>query len=311
MGTHDLERGRYADKMRTLGTPLMVTPEEFRAAARLLEKARGYGMSDRMIGAQVGVPDSVPSKVRRGIIETMHRDTYGKLMKLRPERPASRVTPGRGKVGGGAYTDPTGTQRRVQALRADGFPGRVVGDLLGVSYEAVSQLVRHSRPKVLKSTSQDVADVYAGLEGKHPGDFGVLDYAAGKCRTYAARAGYAPRSCWDPDTIDDPGAFPDWTGRCGTPFGRLIHQREGIPVCGRCEEARQPLVFSGARMRAARMRAGLTQRTLERLVGVNQGHVHHWESGRYGPSKERLYRVLLHLDISFEDIYELEDGNGR
>jgi DNA-binding transcriptional regulator YiaG len=307
----DRQRQRYAEKMRELGTPLLVTPQEFEQAARLLKRARQYGMSDRMIGEQTGVHDSLPSKVRRGRITTIHRDTFERIMRMRPERPVTFVSGGRGKVGTGPQVSPTGTIRRVQALRADGFPGWLLGERLGVSYEAVAQLARSGRKSVMATTRADVARMYAELEGKRPEDFGVGAPQAAKCATWARRAGYVPRSCWDSDTIHDPSAQPEWTGRCGTPFGILIHERDEIPVCPRCAQAKAPLKFSGERLRAARHRAGLTQRNLERMLGVGQGHVHHWESGRYGPRKHRLYPLMAALDITFEDIYETEQEDGR
>lgn len=298
------ERGRYADKMRKLGTPLLVTQAEFEAAARLLEKACRYGMSDRMIGEQAGVPHSLPSKVRRGKIKTMRRDSFEKVMSLRPERPKVTWSEKRGKVGAGPYVDSTGTIRRMQALRADGFPGWLLGDRLGVSYEAVAQLATRQREVVLESTRLAVAKLYEELDGKTPGDFGVGSPQAGKCATYARRAGYAPRSCWDPDTIDDPEAEPEWTGYCGTPMGRWIHQREGIPKCPRCKNQPHKIPFSGEKFRRMREARGWSQRQMEEMAGLTKGHVHHWESGRYAPRPDVLHRVLENLDATYEDVCE-------
>ena len=44
---------------------------------------------------------------------------------------------------------------------------------------------------------------------------------------------------WDDDTIDDPAAFPDWTGKCGTPDGYDAHYKMKIlPSCQPCRDAR-------------------------------------------------------------------------
>lgn len=302
------ERERYADKMRKMGTPLMVTPEEFAAAALLLEKARAAGMSDRMIVDQTGVPGSLPAKVRRGTISTMHRDTLEKLCRLRPERPPVFFTPTRGKVGGGTYVDSTGTVRRVQALRADGFPGRTLGDLLSVSYEAVAQLARSGRPVVQHSTRLAVKELYTGLDGRWPCEFGVVEYAVGKCATYARRAGYVPRSCWDPDTIDDPAAIPDWTGRCGTRFGVAVHKREGIPVCEPCQEAYTGELypgFSGELLRQLRVRRGMSRPALARDLNLNPATIQYWENGRNKPTRQgKLDEALSALDGTYEDVCE-------
>jgi DNA-binding XRE family transcriptional regulator len=301
------ERERYADKMRKRGTPLLVTQAEFAAAARLLDKARRYGMSDSMIGEQAGVPDSLPGKVRRGKIKTMHRDSFEKVMSLRPERPKATWSEKRGKVGAGPYVESTGTVRRIQALRADGFPGWLLGEHLGVTYEAVAQLARSQRKVVMRTTRASVAKLYAELEGKTPQDFGVGSPRAGKCATYARRAGFVPRSCWDSDTIDDPAARPEWTGRCGTVFGWHIHQTEGIPACQPCIDARDSgsAVFSGSRFRELRERAGLSRARLAEQIGVNPVTIQYWESGRNLPTrKNKLDLALRVLDATFEEVCE-------
>lgn len=303
------ERGRYADKMRKRGTPLLVTPEEFRAAARLLEKARLAGMSDSMIAQQTGVHSTLCSKVRRGAIRTMHRDTMEKLSKLHPERPTVAFFPVRGKVGGGAYTDSTGTVRRMQALRADGFPGRLLGDRLSVSYEAVAQLAKTDRPRVLETTRLAVARLYADLDGRWPQEFGVKREAAGKCATYARRAGYAPRFCWDDDTIDDPAAEPEWTGRCGTWWGWHIHQRDGVPMCDRCApfaDADPYPGFNGTLLRALRERKGYSRERLAKTVGgLNASTIQYWETGRSVPKRQnKIDAVLSVLDATLDDVCE-------
>lgn len=302
--TWTLARARYADKMRHLGRPLMVTEEEFAAAARVLGKARRYGMSDQMIADQTGIHYTLPSKVRRGVVKTMHRDSFEGVMKLRPDRPGTYHSDTRGKIHSGAYVNPVGTVRRIQALRADGFPGNFLGDRLGVSYEAVAQLARRPRESVLETTRADVAKLYEDLAGKRPEDFGISGHSISKCSTMARRAGYAPRSCWDIQTIDDPDAHPEWTGHCGTAMGRVIHERDGIPLCPRCAEAPVRFPFSGDRLRKLRESRGLTQRGLEELAGLSRGHVHHWEGGRYAPRPATLTVVLLVLDATFDDVSE-------
>lgn len=306
----DQARGRYADKMRKRGTPLLVTPEEFQAAAVLLAKARRYGMSDNMIADQVDVHDSLPSKVRRGKIKTMHRDTFNKVMSLRPARPPVSHSPRRGKVPSGAKVNSTGTVRRMQALRADGFPGHLLGDQLGVTYEAVAQLAKTTRTVVLKSTRDDVARLYEELSGKTPADFGVPPNIIGKCSTWARRAGYVPRSCWDPDTIDDPAAIPEWTGACGTWIGARAHTREGIPMCPACAPHDLGVTvpgFSASKLRALRERSGLSRASLGELVGVNASTIQYWEEGRSVPEREwKIDKLLSVLDATFEDVTEEE-----
>ena len=303
----DLSRARYADKMRELGTPLMVTPEEFAAAADLLAKARKYGMSDAMIGDQVGVPHSLASKVRRGCIKTMHRESYERVMTLRPQKPGTTQSEKRGKVGSGPSVESTGTVRRIQALRADGFPGWLLGQQLGVSYEATSQLAKQQRTTVLATTRNAVASLYRDLDGKTPGDFGIPPNVASKCSTWALRAGYAPRSCWDPDTIDDPEEIPQWTGRCGTWWGWHIHRRDGVPMCDPCFARRndQPYPgFNGLRLKALRERKGYSRVRLANAVGgLNASTIQYWESGRSRPSRQnKIDDVAAVLDVTLDDL---------
>lgn len=295
--------------MRKMGTPLLVTPEEFALAADLLARARRYGMSDTMIADQVGVHESLPTKVRKGHIKSMYRSNFNKVMSLRPARPKVFHSPTRGKVPSGAKVDSTGTVRRMQALRADGFPGHLIGTRLGVSYEATAQLAKTDRKKVLKSTRDDVARVYAELSGKTPADFGIPSNVIGKCRTWARRSGYVPRSCWDLDTIDDPDILPEWTGECGTGQGYAIHLREGIPLCDPCKLA-GPLRgrFRGDQLRVLREARGLSLNQLERDLGLGKGHCHHWEAGRYGPRVEITHKLMSYFDVTFEDLYESEEA---
>lgn len=295
--------------MRKMGTPLIVTPEEFAMAADMLAKARRYGMSDTMIADQIGCHESLPTKVRKGQIKSMYRSNFNKVMSLRPARPKVFYSPTRGKVPSGAKVDSTGTIRRMQALRADGFPGHLLGDHLGVSYEATAQMAKTDRPWVLKSTRDDVARLYAELTGKTPADFGVPSNIIGKCRTWARKAGYAPSGCWDLDTIDDPNAYPEWTGACGTVEGMLIHEREGIPLCAMCLAADpEGAKFSGSKLRTLREKRGWSQRAMEAKLGLGKGHVHHWEADRYGPRKEVLNRLMSLLDATFEDLHESEEA---
>lgn len=297
----------YADKMRKLGTPLLVTQAEFQAAARLLEKARRYGMSDAMIARQVGIPLSLPSKVRKGSIKTMRRESFSRIMSLKPEHPKTFRSEKRGKVGAGPKVDSTGIIRRVRALRADGFPGWLLGKRLGISQEALAQHARGHRKAILLTTRVDIAELYADLDGKTPADFGVPSNVVGKCSTYARRAGYAPRSCWDSDTIDDPAAIPEWTGRCGTVYGWHIHQSEDIPACQPCIDARDSgsAVFSGPKLQELRERAGFSRVRLGRQIGVNPTTLQYWETGRSLPTRKgKLDLALRVLDATFEEVCE-------
>lgn len=222
---------RYADKMRHLGKPLTVLPEEHKAARDLILKARTIGgMDDQMIAGQVGLNQGGIYKIRTGRTKTMHRSTYESVMRLRPEIIESRAHERKGKVPDGAMRDPVGTQRRVRALRADGFPGWFMGGLLGVTQEAVSDLARRPRAGVYYSTWLEARQVYEKLAGTNPKDHGIPDRSVRYSKCWAAKQGWAPTWCWDEDTIDDPEASPEWTGECGTVDGYYLHLKYSILV---------------------------------------------------------------------------------
>ena len=79
--------------------------------------------------------------------------------------------------------------------------------------------------------------------------------------------------------------------------------------------ARRLLPVPGRR-RAIRVRAGLSQRELARVLGVAVWCVKHWEAGRCNPSGARLTEYLAVLDALtaaverpvVETVPELNDG---
>lgn len=301
-------RDRRADKRRKQGMPGQVTAAEFEAARRLLLKAREHGMDDVKIARQVGVPgDNTIWKIRTGAISTCLRTTYDRVMTLKPEETVSRPHPVKGKVPDGPPVDAVGTQRRIRALRADGFPNGLLADRLGVTPEAVSELARRPRAYVYHTTYAEVRELYDKLSDVSPADLGVSHAAQLRAKASAVKNGWVSRSCWDTGTIDDPDALPDWTGLCGTPVGRLAHKRDGTTPCDRCKSAPRAR-FSGARLRAVRERGGWTQNDLSEAAGLSRGHVHHWESGRYAPRLDALCRLLEILDVTFEEVYESEES---
>lgn len=67
-------------------------------------------------------------------------------------------------------------------------------------------------------------------------DHGYARAKLDRCGCYTCR--WAPVGAWDEDTLDDPDAAPDWTGRCGTPGGAEAHRRRGTPTCQACRDVR-------------------------------------------------------------------------
>jgi hypothetical protein len=136
----------------------------------------------------------------------------------------------------GRYVDATGTRRRVQALLAIGHT------IIGIAAEAsVDQSViidiLNGYPNVRGITADRIAAAYDWLAHRPPTT--GRESAATVSRNRAARNGWAPPITWDDDTIDDPDAFPEWTGKCGTPQGYAAHYTHKIlPACPPCREAK-------------------------------------------------------------------------
>lgn len=217
------KRAKYADYMRALGTPLMVTPEEYEQARTHVKRLAARGMSCQGIAdtANVWIHDTSVAKVLHGTNKTMHRDTFNAIMSTTYDPPTGWRT--------GRRMDSTGVRRRMQALVADGFGYNVLGGVMGISLQAVYQLCTRQSPS-FASTYGYVVPVYEKLEGKDPHAYGATKLGVSRARGVARRNDWAPSTCWDPDTIDDPDAFPEWTGACGTVTGYNLHRKERILV---------------------------------------------------------------------------------
>jgi hypothetical protein len=132
--------------------------------------------------------------------------------------------------------DATGTVRRLRALVAAGWPQARIAARLGVTPGNFCAVIRRDRTLVRRARA--VRALYDELWTTDPRNAGVDNQAYSRAVNHARALDWAPPGAWDEDTIDDPAAFPDWTGECGTIHGHTIHLRIGIPPCGRCKDAR-------------------------------------------------------------------------
>lgn len=199
------------------------------------------GMTVRRIAeaADIRCPRTIARLINggdsRGPAKSLLRSNFEKIMRVSFEAPSSD---GRRK---GAVTDVAGTRRRLQALCVIGFTQRFLASKFGLDQRAIHKWVdsgaHGARAFVLATTADEVRRVYREHADRRPEDFGIASYVAQKTRASSAKKGWAGPGCWDDDTIDDPDAFPEWTGRCGTRAGYSIHMRERIPLCPACREA--------------------------------------------------------------------------
>lgn len=132
---------------------------------------------------------------------------------------------------------PLGTRRRVQALVAVGWPQQYLAEHLGMQPGNFGQML--GRDQVLVRRALAVRAMYEALWRTDPAEHGASTIGISRARKYAAERSWAPPAAWDDDRLDDPEAFPDWTGQCGTPQGHNAHRYHGIlPVCQPCRDAR-------------------------------------------------------------------------
>ncbi|MGA4964460.1 hypothetical protein [Streptomyces pseudogriseolus] len=207
-----------------------VDAEPARAHVRML---MDYGLGWKRIAEMAGVGRGTVEKLLYGARHRGVEPSKG----IRPEtaRKLLAVKPQGERLGSAVTTDATGTARRLQALVAMGWPQKHLAHQLDMNASNFGKTLRSER--VLMSTERAVRDLYEQLWRADPLEHGATQAGVTRARRYAAAHGWAPVGAWDDDTIDDPAAFPDWTGQCGTLHGYDAHKRLRIPYCDPCRAA--------------------------------------------------------------------------
>jgi hypothetical protein len=166
--------------------------------------------------------------------------------RVRPETALKllAVEPTLDNLGARVPIDGTGTRRRLQALIAAGWPQSELARRLGVNKSNFARTI--ASDLVHAGTLRAAIRLYDQLWRLDPTEHGVPPRWVDAARQKALENAWAPVGAWDDDRIDDPDAWPDWTGRCGTPRGRAIHYRIRIPVCPPCRQAAQPAAVQQA-----------------------------------------------------------------
>lgn len=294
----EFKRLRY---LRETGRPsyIRVGPETLRAH-RKLASYHARGMSIPEMSRQTGLSGGALYRMVKRDDVGMLRSSVEKIAAM----PFVRSEAGR--------IDATGSTRRIQALWYDGFTTVWIAGRLGVEIKHVYRMTHGKTRFVTVAMADRVREMYDDVAEKAPDDLGLPRRSQGLATLYAARRGFAPRRCWDPDTIDDPGARPEWTGRCGTVFGWRIHEQQKIPLCEPCSAARGTELpeFLPKLLAEARARRGLNLAELGRISGVNQATIQSWEAGRSRPRRGTdLEKVLSVLDVTFEEVTEPKEKN--
>lgn len=154
---------------------------------------------------------------------------------------ADRLDP---RVPDETFISPVGSIRRIQALRALGWPMQ----MLEARYGTFLQPPPDARCSA--GYARTIRDVYEELSG--------TTGPSTRVASLALRQGWAPPLAWEGVDIDDPRAFPDFTGRCGTPQGYQAHRGSGIPACQPCKDAEAKASAERKAKRAAAARLELT-----------------------------------------------------
>ncbi|MFJ2675082.1 hypothetical protein [Streptomyces sp. NPDC087525] len=180
----------------------------------------------------------VDRKRLQAILTSRTDHGIGPQEQVRPALAAAvlRVEPTLDNLGGATPIDATGTHRRLTALISGGWPQAHLAPRIGMTEGNFGATL--TRPKVLVRTARAARTVYDDLWCADPRKHGVGAQAYSRARRHALAREWAPVGAWDDDTIDDPAAFPDWTGQCGTPAGYTAHRRLGGPACQPCRNAR-------------------------------------------------------------------------
>jgi hypothetical protein len=202
-----------------------------RAHVRALQ---AYGLGWKRVAALAGVPTGSVSKLLYGSPQR----GMGPSKRVRPETAARllAVQPTPENLGGGAAVDATGTRRRLQALLAAGWPQAQLALRLAMDPGNFGQTLNSER--VYAATARAVLALYDELWRTDTREHGVGNQAYSRTRNRARLERWAPVGAWDEDSIDDPAAHPDSTGKCGTPEGYRAHRTARLlPACEPCKQA--------------------------------------------------------------------------
>lgn len=203
------------------------------------------------------------------------------------------------------YPFAVGTRRRLQALVAKGFTQAFLAETSGWEHTYLNQFTNSRRVRTTPEVKARVLKLWDKLIDTDPLDV-LAPRAVAYARTVARKRNYPPANCWDDDTIDDPEAAPQWTGACGTPEGRAIHRREGIPMCSACRSPRDESfsygVFNPSAMLAWQGRRRLSRRELAEQVHLSPASVESYAQGLRVPPTSTLERLADALRCRPEDL---------
>lgn len=298
-----LRRRKKAEYDRALGRQRRLTdPEEFEHVFEIVQKVHERGMGCLDISEQTGVGRKLVDTIvyRPETIKHMFRDHRDRLEKLFYEDPA----PGRH----GALVNPDLGARRLQAMWCAGYPLTWQSQYCGCTPQHFSAIAKGATTRMHASVLLRIREMYDKLIDVDPLDMGITERAKGRAISGGLGRGFAPAHCWDDDTLDDPEAFPEWTGACGTAHGRTVHKRENIPMCDACKRSRytEPpkakLVLDREELERHIAAWDGTLRSLAAELGMHVDSLSGWRNGQRSPSPEALEKLAGVLGVRSEEL---------
>lgn len=236
----ELKRVNRAYRTRHDDLDRYMSVEQSETARDRMRAWHARGLSYAEISVHCGVPRSTvdahlgPTRPRHTMRKSMYDAVMGAAepLDIRPE----------GRRRSGLWTDPTAPLRQLQALHTLGFTWTFLSAQLGYVGDHGANLnafVRREKGKhqVTAETAADISVLYDKFSDQNPLVYGLRKCSVTRARLHARAQGWAPPIAWDDDTIGDPAASPDWTGRCGTYSGHHAHRKAGIPACRPCLDA--------------------------------------------------------------------------
>jgi len=170
----------------------------------------------------------------------------------------------------GRYVRPIGVVRRLQALYAMGYSFAWMGEQIGGT-KHLGIFAADPSKKITVQMADDITKLYAKYENGRVEE----TTPAVRIRLRAVKLGYAPPAAWD--DIDNPEAFPQWTGRCGEAAGAQQHRRAGTRLCDPCRRAE--LDAQAARRRERNGGVKRPQGRPKSPCGTHAAYVRHCDEG--------------------------------
>jgi hypothetical protein len=213
------DRIRYLENAR--GIKHTIAPD---AAMRRIKIWRQKGILLDTIAERTTVSKAQIRNIEGGVRTWIRTSTHAKIMGARFTPEDIHKFPG------------YGVRRRLRALAAIGYATGTLGEILGRDAQYVHAIMsgKNAREFVLRPLGLAVHQAYEKYQDVDPMDLGQSSFATNYAKSIARKRSWGAPKDWDEDTLDDPDAWPEFTGACGRVQGIMIHLRDSIPMCERC-----------------------------------------------------------------------------